>query len=251
MLKAITPIVLTFNEEANIQRTLKALTWANEVLVVDSFSNDATLFICQQFKNVRLIQREFDTSAHQCNFALSQDIKTEWVLSMDADYVLSPELIVELEGLQAPPTLHGYRINFDYLIGGKKLRRSLYPPRTALYRRKYARYLQDGHTQRVIIQGEVGKLSAKIQHDDRKPYARWLNSQKSYAKQEAIKLRESPWSTLSLQNKLRKLGIAPLAILPYTLFFKALILDGSPGLQYTRQRFVAEICLQSARLKLF
>jgi len=90
MLKQITPIILTFNEAPNIKRTLAALSWAERVLVIDSFSTDDTLEICASFDNVSVLQNHFENFAQQCNFALQQDIHTEWVLSMDADYIVTP-----------------------------------------------------------------------------------------------------------------------------------------------------------------
>lgn len=251
MLEQITPVILTYNEAPNIRRTLDAVRWAAEVLVIDSFSDDNTQEICASYANVRFIQRAFDSAAEQCNFALTQNIKTEWVLSMDADYVVSDELRNELHNLTPSSITNGYQIHFEYLLSGKRLWGSLYPPRTSLYRKQFAHYEQDGHTQRVRVKGDVGELRAKMFHDDRKPYDRWLTSQKRYAKLEARKLANTSWSKLNLQNKLRASGLAPIVIVPYTLLGKKLILSGPAGLEYCRQRFVAEMTLQKARYKLF
>ena len=68
----ITVMVLTFNEEPNIDRCLERLRWASRVLVVDSFSTDRTLEIVRGYPNTTIIQRAFDTFAGQCNFGLSQ-----------------------------------------------------------------------------------------------------------------------------------------------------------------------------------
>lgn len=250
MLKNITPIIHTFNEAANIERTLASVSWAQEILVIDSFSSDATLSICKQHNNVRVIQNHYQGPTKQSNFGLAQDIKTEWVLSMDADYVVSPELTEELSNLNPNEDVNGFEISFQYLIRGKLLRGSLYPPRTALYRRNNTHYQQDGHTQRAVVDGLVLSLSNKIQHDDRKPYRRWLTSQKKYASQEAKKLAESSWKQFSWPDRLRYLGIAPLAIIPYTLLIKGLYKSGLVGLEYTGQRVVAELYLQAARMKL-
>lgn len=248
MLNQITPVILTFNEEANIRRTLSALEWASDVLVVDSLSTDSTLDICAEFNNVRVVNHAFDSFAKQCNFALSQDIKTDWVLSMDADYVVTQALIDELTDLKPRPEIYGYKISFQYLIGGKPLRGSLYPARTSLYRKSSALYVQDGHAHHVEINGKVSALKAKIQHDDRKANKRWLNSQWRYAQQEANKLKQTHWRDLSLADKVRKTGLAPLVVLPYTLFAKGLILNAWPGLVYSSQRFIAELYLQIARV---
>jgi len=88
-------LILTYNEAPNIRRTLERLTWAKEIIVVDSFSTDETVEMVKQSPQARVVQRKFDTFADQCNFGLEQ-ISTEWVLSLDADYVLSQELIKEI-----------------------------------------------------------------------------------------------------------------------------------------------------------
>ena len=250
MLDQITPIIATYNEAANIERTLSALSWAKEILVIDSYSDDQTLAICAEFSNVRIIQNRYEGPTEQSNFALAQEIKTDWVLSMDADYVVTPALTKELAALTPNNDVKGFEIGFEYLINGQPLRGSLYPPRTSLYRHESAHYQRDGHTQRVAIDGLVLKLQQRMQHDDRKPYSRWLASQRKYAAQEAKKLTASAWQNLSWPDRLRYLGLAPLAVIPYTLIVKGLALSGAAGFQYTWQRVIAEVYLQLARMRL-
>ena len=189
MLGQITPIILTYNEEMNIKRTLSALTWAKQVIVIDSISSDNTESICADFNNVKFVQRPFDQHAKQWNFGLEQASVSEWVLALDADHVLSQELIAELASLQTNDEHNGYWATFDYFISGKRLTQSLYPPLISLFKAKHAHYIQDGHTQRVQVDGKIGQLNEKIIHDDRKPTKRWLNSQWKYALQEASKLK--------------------------------------------------------------
>ena len=89
MLAQITPVVLTYNEAANIGRVLARLTWADRVVVLDSFSTDETESIASGYPNVTFQQRRFDTHANQWNFGLRETgIGTPWVLALDADYVL-------------------------------------------------------------------------------------------------------------------------------------------------------------------
>ena len=73
MLEDITPVILTFNEEANIGRTLERLNWARDIVVVDSFSTDATVSIASRNNRVRVFQRVFDSHALQWNFAIEID----------------------------------------------------------------------------------------------------------------------------------------------------------------------------------
>jgi hypothetical protein len=80
MLDQITPLVLMYNEAPNIRRTLESLSWAREIVVVDSFSDDDTLEIAASFPQVRIFQRAFDCHANQWEFGLRDTaITTPWV----------------------------------------------------------------------------------------------------------------------------------------------------------------------------
>ena len=121
MSSPITPIILTFNEAPNIARTLGQLTWAGRVVVVDSFSTDETEAICRRFPQVEFVQRKFTSFADQCNFGLTL-VRTLWVLSLDADYVLTDELVAELRALKPEDACAGFSARFTYCIGGRPLR---------------------------------------------------------------------------------------------------------------------------------
>lgn len=243
----VTPVILTGNEEANIGRTLAALAWAEDVVVVDSFSTDATVEIARRFPNVRVVQRALDTLAEQWTFAVAQ-ARTQWVLTLDADYFVSPELVRELESLAFDTS--GYEAQFLYAIDGKPLRASLYTPRVVLLRRDRAEFYMDGHTQRVSVHGGVEPLRTKLVHDDRKPFSRFVERQRRYMRDEAEKLRHADARALNVAARVRKLVIvAPFAVVFHTLFVKGLILDGLAGLRYTWERFVAELILSRELLR--
>lgn len=245
MLDQITPLVLTFNEAPNIARTLESLRWASDVVVVDSFSTDNTAEIAASFPNVRVIQRVFDSHRNQWQFGLKQTgIATEWVLALDADYIVTTDLMNELENLSPANETAGYRARFIYCISGKRLHSGVYPPVTVLYRAAAADYVQDGHTQRVSLNGAVEELRCPILHDDRKPLRRWFESQKRYTKLEAQKLREADPAELSFLDRMRRwpLIVPPLALF-YCLIVRAGIFDGWAGFYYAFQRTVAELML--------
>ena len=244
-LDQVTPLILTLDEEANIERVLARLTWAREVVVVDSGSTDATRSLVARFPNVRCIEHSFASHADQWNFGLAETgIATEWVLALDADYVLTEGLVKELATLSPAPDIAAYRARFRYCILGRTLRGTLYPPTTVLFRRAAGRYVQDGHTQRLESSGTMRELQAFILHDDRKPFSRWLAAQVSYAGLEAELLRKKSWGELGWPDRLRKLYVVmpPLAFL-YCLTVAGGILDGWPGLYYALQRTVAEAIL--------
>ena len=251
----VTPVILTRDEEANIGRTLAQLAWAREVIVVDSMSSDATPSIARTFANVRFLQRAFDDLASQWTFAVAQ-ASTDWVLTLDADYVVPDAFIDELKGLSgapapspvrageapAPHRIAAYIAHFDYAVRGRKLRGSLYTPRAVLLRRDAVTFTMDGHTQRVNINGATSTLRTRFVHDDRKPFKRFVERQRVYMRDEAEKIRRG--ENLNFAARVRKLRVvAPFAVLLQTLFVKGLILDGVPGLIYTFERVVAELML--------
>ena len=245
MFRQITPVILTFNEAPNIGRTLEHLSWAKDVVVVDSFSTDETVAIISRFSNARVFQREFDTHAHQWNFGLKETgIGTEWVLALDADYMVSEDLLREIRSLAPESDVSGYRASFRYCIEGHPLRATVYTPVTVLFRRERAVYAQDGHTQRVTVDGKIAALSGAIFHDDRKSLSRWVASQDHYMRLEAQKLLNADWSNLGWTGKIRKLRVvAPFAMLFYCLILQGLVLDGRAGLFYSFQRAFAELLL--------
>jgi len=247
MLDRITPLILTYNEEANIRRLLLSLTWAKRVVVIDSGSTDGTHSIVSEFRNANLYERKFDSHAAQWNFGIAETlIDTDWVLALDADYGLTDVFIAELARLDPGPAIAGYRAKFRYCIEGIPLRGGLYPPVTVLFRRRAAHYLQDGHTQRVRVGGETASLAHPLLHDDRKPLERWFASQIQYMRQEARHLIDTPAAELRLPDRVRRLVVvAPALVFFHCLIVKGGLLDGRRGLFYSMQRAVAEAILSA------
>lgn len=240
-LSQITPLIITFNEEANIGRVLERLHWARSVVIIDSGSTDKTLEIAARFPQVQVITRAFDSFASQCNFGLTQ-IKTPWVLSLDADYVLGDGFEAELA--RVGDDASGYRAQFRYCVHGRALRASLYPPRTVLHLSSAANYMAEGHGHRVELSGEVRRLQSVILHDDRKSLGRWLNAQIQYSRQEAEHLLTPPQSGLNRADRIRRMVfVAPTLVFFYTLLWRGLIFDGLAGWHYTLQRTLAELML--------
>lgn len=141
---------------------------------------------------------------------------------------------------------------FRYCIHGKPLSATLYPPRTVLYRRDAAHYEDEGHGHRVRINGSVGSLRSTIDHDDRKPLARWFSSQIKY-------FRAGRRSSCSLPNReywpasdrIRARGwILPFLAPVYCLVINGLWRDGIAGLHYTLQRWTAECMIALALAEL-
>ncbi len=239
----VTPLLITLDEMANLDRTLAALAWARRIVAVDSGSTDGTLERLKSDPRITVLVRPFDDFARQCQAGLEL-VETEWVLSMDADYEPTPALVEEIARLSPPDDVDGYAISFDYCVHGRVLRGSLYPPRIVLHRSRGARYRMEGHGHRVELQGRIEQLAGRIRHDDRKPLARWLAAQARYADAEARHLSAARWSGIGWADRVRKLiVVAPWLVPLHCLIVKRGLLDGLPGWHYALQRGIAEAIL--------
>jgi glycosyltransferase involved in cell wall biosynthesis len=244
----LTALILTFNERENIGRTLAALSWIKQIVIVDSFSTDETIEIAKAMHpNITIAQRRFDTHATQWNFGLAQ-IATPWVLTLDADYELTRELSREIAERKPSDEVSAYEARFQFRIFGRNLRASVYPPRPILFRTERCTYYDDGHTQKLAINGSTRQLSGAVYHDDRKPLSSWLRAQDRYATIEARHLLATPFNQLNFQDRLRRrIFLAASLMFFYLLFARGLLLDGWPGWFYVCQRTIAELLL-SVRL---
>ncbi|MCU1625050.1 MAG: glycosyl transferase [Frankiales bacterium] len=247
-LTQVTPLILTFDEAPNIARCLERLDWAADIVVLDSGSTDATQAICRAHPRVRLFVRPFDDHASQWNYGLEQTgIATPWVLGLDCDYMVTVEATREIDVLTPSQDIGGYWTPFRYAMLGRILRSGIYPPVIALFRRGAGRYVQDGHTQRMAVDGAVGRLRAPFIHDDRKPFSRWVRSQIAYARLEADKLVAAPPS--GFRGWLRtRTPFAVFSVGFYCLIVRGGLFDGPGGWLYGLQRMIAEGLISAAYL---
>lgn len=238
----LSALILTYNEEDNIKRVVDRLTWLETIIVVDSFSTDQTLSILSSYPNVTVFQRTFDSFAEQCNYGLTL-IQSKWVLSLDADYVLSDEFSKEvLQLIEQNNYRVAYFCRFHFLVFGERLSNDNTTPRAVLFKKQFCTYYNDGHAHRLQVNGETGNFQNRILHDDRKSLTRWLNSQSKYSIQETDKLLSTPIEGLSVISKIRKTKVlAPFFVFFYCLFVQGLIFNGWRGWHYTLQRTIVEM----------
>lgn len=241
----LTVLLLTYNERANIQRTLSHLARFERVVVLDSGSTDGTQENVRSFSNTTLVVRPFDNHTAQWNYGLTQcGITTTWVLSLDADYQLNDALVSEiLDKTKSGGSHAGYELSFAYAVEGQPIRSGIYPPVIALFRREAGVYVHDGHTQRLKVEGSTGYLAHKALHDDRKPFERWIQSQAVYAKLEADFLLHQKSSKKVDVLRLR-FPFTPLLVFLYCVVIRGGWRDGAPGWMYAWQRLIAEVFLQ-------
>jgi len=164
----ISVVIITLNEEANIQRCLNsAKEIADEFVVVDSFSTDRTVAICESY-GCRVFLREFSGYGSQKQFAVDQAVN-DWVLSIDADEIISPQLREELQAFTKTVfpddvDVHGYYIPFVLNYMGNTLRHCGTGMNLRLFNRKTCRFTSVPVHESVEITGKPKKLKGRLIH---------------------------------------------------------------------------------------
>jgi glycosyltransferase involved in cell wall biosynthesis len=163
---SISAIVITLNEEACIASCLESLAWTDEVVVVDSGSVDRTEEICRSFPNVRFINNAWPGYGPQKNFALSH-ASTSWIISLDADEVVSPELAREvIETVGRPCNYNGFRIMRKNYYRNHWVRHSGWWPDEIIrvFRKDSGRFNDRIVHESVEVNGRVGSLPGVLEH---------------------------------------------------------------------------------------
>ena len=165
---ALTVVIITKNEESRVRRSLDSVTWADEILVVDDCSTDRTVALVKEYTD-KVVQRKMEREGHHRNYAYSL-AKNEWVLSLDADEVVTPELRDEIITLlKTNPQALGYSIprknhvgNYWARFGGQ------YPSaQLRLFKKNSFRYDEDAEVHPPVTfyqKGEWGRLKGDILH---------------------------------------------------------------------------------------
>lgn len=163
----LTALIITHNEEQNIQSVLENLSFANEIIVVDSFSTDRTFEIASSFENVKAVQHVFENFASQRNFAISL-ASNSWILFIDADERVTPNLKSEIEEvINQENNISAYYMYRTFMFKNKRLRFSGWQTDKIirLFKKENSYYNHEKIVhEKLIINGEAGKLKNKLIH---------------------------------------------------------------------------------------
>lgn len=218
--------LITYNEEANIEEALQSIAWVDEIVVVDRASTDRTVDICRRYTD-RVFDRGWTGFVDQKNHAVSL-ASHDWILSLDADERVGPELRREIEqlrktGLPQP----GYRIPRVAFFMGRWIRHGDWYPdyQLRLFDRRRGRWAGGRVHESVRVEGIPGVLRGEIRHYTYRSLSNYLRRLETY-------------SSLAAQDYLQKGRRASMFKVlgnPFVAFVKGYLLkrgflDGSPGL---------------------
>ncbi len=172
----VTAVIITYNESANLRRTLSQLYWCDEIVIVDSFSTDGTDTIARKF-NCRVIQREFIGFGEQKSFAISQS-KNDWILCLDADEYLTGELIEEIRHELINPGDHrafSFPSNLVFRKQRFRFGRESNRQVVKLFNRRYGHVSNDRVHERIQVQGRIKKLASPMLHFSYRDITQYLH----------------------------------------------------------------------------
>jgi glycosyltransferase involved in cell wall biosynthesis len=225
----LTVLIPTYNEERNLPDCLASVTWADEVFVVDSFSSDRTVAIATA-AGARVVQHAYLNSANQKNWALPQ-CRHRWVLIVDADERVDPELAVEIKALLAAgtPPFPAYEIRRRTYAFGHEIRRcGLQDDRvTRLFDREKCRYPELEVHADLIVDGQRSHLRGRMAHLTYHTLDDYFEKFRRY----------TTWSANDRWKRGDRAGFWMIATKPLARFVSMYVLkrgflDGVPGLIY-------------------
>jgi len=164
---SLSAIIICQNNENTIRRCLESVAWADEIVVVDGGSTDRTLEICREFTANVHQPGDWPGLGPQKNRALDR-ATGDWVLSIDSDEWVTPELRADLEAAMANPGSHAaFRVPRRSSFCGRFMRHSGWWPDyiTRLWRRGRARFSEDHAHDRVIVDGSIGRIAHPLMHE--------------------------------------------------------------------------------------
>ena len=221
----LTAIIPTRNEEHNIVDAIKSVAFTDEIMVVDSFSTDDTIKLAKPLANT-ILQRKYENSASQKNWAIPQ-AKYEWILLLDADERVTPELKEEIISIINSTTeFSGFWIKRQNYFMGKKVRFSGWQGDKVirLFKRDECQYENKHVHAEIVSSGKIGILNNILTHNTFISKQAYLNKIERYAR----------WQAKDYDKKIQTITLFHTLIKPSVRFFKHYflqlgILDGHVG----------------------
>lgn len=247
----VSVMIFTLNEQVHMPSCLEALAWCDDIIVIDSFSFDETRTICEQ-RGARFFQNRFEGFGRQRNWAIDNTApKYKWILILDADERVTPELVAEMEAVSKadPEGVGAFRLRRRLYMWGRWLRySSLYPTWVVRFIRiGRVRYVDRGHAETQDVEGRIKNLDSDLIDENLKGIDEWFDRQNRYASKEAEFELDQEKASFDLSELIsseplkRRAALKRLACrMParghvyflYSYFLRLGLLDGRPGFMF-------------------
>lgn len=234
----ISAIILTKNEEKNLERCLNSLSFADEIIIIDDYSHDKTKELANRFKkklNVLFLQKRLeDDFSRQRNFGLKK-AKNQWVLFIDADEEISPSLFKEIDSLIPEDEITGYYLKRRDFLWGREVRfgeinKIRNKGILRLVKKGSGRFIGKVHEEFIFFKQKekTKKLSGFINHYPHQTTKEFLQAINDYSTIRAKELFEK-----GIKPSLLPLILYPLLKFLLTYFLYLGFLDGAAGFVYS------------------
>jgi glycosyltransferase involved in cell wall biosynthesis len=218
-------IIITKNEASHIGRCLESVSWADEIIVLDSGSQDDTVSICHQYTD-KVYETDWPGFGVQKQRVLDK-ATGDWVLSIDADEMVTPELRMEIEQALQQKEFQGYEIPRLSSYCGRQMRHGGWWPDYVLrlFRRDCGRFTDSAVHERITVQGQTGQLTTPLLHDAFVGLDEVLHKVNCYSSLGAEMLYQK-----GTQSSISKAIFKAFWTFVRTYFLKLAIMDGRQGL---------------------
>ena len=221
-------LIITLNEAKQMKPLLADLQFADEVVIVDSYSTDDTQEIVKEFSNVRFIQNKFENYTHQRNFAISK-AQNNWILFLDADERLTPALKEEIiETIKTNTTYVAFLFLRTFMFKNKQLRFSGWQTDKIyrLFHKEFARYTTERLVhEKLDVKGKIGVFKNPLIHYSYADYDSYKAKMLSYGK---LKAQEK--FLKKMKPSVIKSVVHPLYSFLYSYTIRLGFLDGKKGI---------------------
>ena len=233
----ITAIIPTLNEEIHIAEAIKSVSFADEIIVIDSFSTDKSIEIAKKM-DVKIIKRTFDDFSSQKNFAIEQAMHS-WIYILDADERVTPDVEKEiLEAVKNPQDYVGFYVRRSFYFAGKNINYGgcQRDKVVRLFLKEHCKYKGIVH-ETIETKGKLGFFKNKIEHYSYKNYDHYISKMNHYGA-----LRGKEFFEKGRKVNLYHFLIKPPARFVIHYFIRLGFLDGFPGYVFAKTQAYGVYC---------
>ena len=221
----ISALAITFNEEDNVKRYVQSLSFADEIIFVDSLSTDKTIEFAQEL-GVKVIEKEFTNFSEQRNFAISQ-AKNDWIVFFDLDEIITEELEQEIKNtVLNPDSKVAFFVKRNFFFMGKRIKFGGWQNDKAirLFNKNFCKYNGNLVHEEVKANGTIGVLKNALNHHSYKNFDNYNDKLNLYSKLQAENLYNK-----KVKPNAYHLIFRPIYRFLWQYIFRLGILDGKEG----------------------